>query len=194
MPKQVVRESLLLQRQQLPVEERLRLSHCVQAHLIAAPLFKGAHGIALYSPTRGEVDTLDLFAAARQAQKRVYFPRVDGKRMVFVEVAELASLAVGAFGVLEPPEGPGVAVAVLDLVIVPGVAFDRRGHRIGYGKGFYDRELHAADFSGASVGLCYQFQLCDRLPAEAHDIPMDYLLTEQGLFTPQRGVAAGGSR
>lgn len=184
MPKQVFRDSLLAQRLQLSVEQGHHLSRSAQAHLVLSTQFKEAACIALYSPTRGEVDTGLLFSAARQAKKRVCYPRVVGERMVFAEVDDLASLAKGTFGLLEPQEGCGFPVTELDLMVVPGVAFDRTGHRLGYGKGFYDRELHSVGFSGVLIGLCFEFQLVDRLPSEAHDVPVDYLVTEQGLFSP----------
>ena len=114
--------------------------------------------------------------------------------MQFVEVDDLAALSKGAFGLLEPKGGLTASVADLDLMVVPGVAFDRTGHRLGYGKGFYDRELHATGFSGVLIGFCFEFQLLDRLPAESHDVPVDYIVTEQGLFSPLHSSDVGGSQ
>lgn len=194
MPKQVFRETLLSRRMQLPAAQRQQLATAAQAFLIESSLFRDAGCLALYSPVRGEVATEQLFTAGRKASKTVCYPRVEGERMVFVEVEALSSLASGTFGLSEPQAGRLVPVGAVDLMVVPGVAFDRAGHRLGYGKGFYDRELHATGFSGVLVGLCYGFQLLDQLPVQAHDIPMHYLLTEQGLFSPLRCRPAGGSR
>lgn len=184
MPKQVLRETLLAKRLQLSAEQGRRLSQVAQAHLASSALFRNAASVALYSPTRGEVETQLLFSLARQAKKTVCYPRVEGEGMVFAEVDDLSCLASGAFGLLEPQGGSGVPIAELDLMVVPGVAFDRTGHRLGYGKGFYDRELHSSGFSGVLIGLCFDFQLVDRLPSEMHDVPVDYLVTEQCLFSP----------
>lgn len=194
MPKQILRDALLAQRQQLSAQERSALNRAAQHALVASTLFKQATCIALYSPTRGEVETEVLFSAARKARKRVCYPRVEGERMQFVEVDDLDALSKGAFGLLEPQGGSAASVAGLDLMIVPGVAFDRTGHRLGYGKGFYDRELHAAGFSGVLIGLCFDFQLLDRLPAEPHDVPVDYIVTEQGLFSPLNSSDKSGSQ
>lgn len=194
MPKQVFRDALLAHRMQLSARERCELSRTAQHKLVTSLLFNKATCIALYSPTRGEVETELLFTAARKAQKRVCYPRVEGERMQFVEVNDLASLSRGAFGLLEPQDGSGVPVADLDLMIVPGVAFDRTGHRLGYGKGFYDRELHSVGFSGVLIGLCFKFQLLDRLPTESHDVPVDCLVTEQGLFSPLHSSDVSGSQ
>jgi 5-formyltetrahydrofolate cyclo-ligase len=193
MPKQLFRDTLLAQRVQLSKDQRRCLSRAAQQALIGSPVFQDAACIALYSPTRGEVETAMLFSAARRAGKKVCYPRVVGERMVFIEVDDLASLGKGAFGLLEPQEGPGVSVADLQLMVVPGVAFDRSGHRLGYGKGFYDRELHSVGFSGVLIGLCYGFQLLDRLPVEAHDVPVACLVSEQGLFFPLRSSDPSGS-
>lgn len=184
MPKQVFRETLLAQRMQLDADERRLLDTAAQRHLVDSELFKSAGCVALYSPVRGEVATELIFSAGRKAGKTICYPRVDGSRMAFFEVSDLTTLQTGAFGLLEPQPGERVSVSGLELMIIPGLAFDRSGHRLGYGKGFYDRELHAVGFSGALVGLCYGFQLVDRLPTEPHDVPMDYLSTEQGLFSP----------
>lgn len=193
MPKQRLRETLLAQRMQLAEEERNELGRAAQEALIGSPLFQEADCIALYSPTRGEVETAGLFSVARQARKKVCYPRVEGERMAFIVVDSLSDLVRGTFGLLEPQEGLSVPVADLELMVVPGVAFDRSGHRLGYGKGFYDRELHAVGFSGVLIGLCYEFQLLGQLPAEPHDVPVDCLVTEQGLFIPRRISGERGS-
>ena len=194
MPKQVFRDTLLAQRVQLSARTHRELSCAAQDNLVASQPFIKADCVALYCPTRGEVETAVLFASARQAQKRVCYPRVQGERIQFVEVDDLGSLSRGAFGLLEPQGRSTVPVADLDLMIVPGVAFDRTGHRLGYGKGFYDRELDCAGFSGVSIGLCFDFQLLDRLPIESHDVPVDYLVTERGLFSPLHSSEVSGSQ
>lgn len=193
MPKQVFRDELLAQRMQLTIEQRHDLSRDAQRNLVLSSVFSEATCIALYSPVRGEVETESLFAAARESQKRVCYPRVKGERMQFVEVDDLAALSRGTFGLLEPHGTSIVSPAGLDLMVVPGLAFDRTGHRLGYGKGFYDRELHSVGFSGVLVGFCFNFQLLDRLPAEPHDVPVDCLVTDQGLFSPLCSSEAGGS-
>lgn len=194
MAKQVFRTDLLSRRQQLPAEEHQHRSQLAQQALTASAMFDDAASMALYSPTRGEVGTELIFGEARRRRKRVCYPRVDGERMVFVEVEGEDALRPGSFGILEPVGASRIAVAELDLMVLPGLAFDRRGVRLGYGKGFYDRELHSVGFSGVLVGLCFQFQVVDRLPGEQHDVPVDYLATEQGIFSPRYPEGERGSR
>lgn len=193
MPKKKLRDALLTQRQELPAETRRELSRAAQKSLIESLQFENAECIALYCPTRGEVETDILFDAARRNGKRVCYPRVEGERMVFVQVDELEALTRGAFGVFEPQRGVVTDAGDLDMMVVPGIAFDRTGHRLGYGKGFYDRELHSVGFSGVLIGLCFDFQLLDRLPSEQHDIPVAHLVTELGLFSPSCSSDASGS-
>ncbi|MDT8421833.1 MAG: 5-formyltetrahydrofolate cyclo-ligase [Desulfuromonadales bacterium] len=194
MQKQAFRNELLTRRMQVSTATRDQLSLIAQRMLVESEPFADASCIALYCPTRGEVATDLLFNVALRQRKKVCYPRVNGERMAFIEVDDLGCLSSGSFGLLEPEGGREVPVAELDLMVLPGVAFDRYGYRLGYGKGFYDRELHSAGFSGVLVGLCFGFQLLDRLPVERHDVPVDCLVTEQGFFfrSPLRGE--GGSR
>lgn len=107
-----------------------------------------------------------------EAGKRVVVPKVQGRRLALFEVNDPArELAPGAFGVLEPKPGAlrPVAVERLDLVLVPGLAFDRRGHRLGRGEGYFDRLLARLPKSTPTIGVCYDFQRVDRLPNEPHD-------------------------
>ena len=118
---------------------------------------------------------------ARQALgagKQLVYPRVDGETLVFEEVNDLSRLAPGAFGVLEPRGGRAVAVDRIDVLLVPGVAFDRSGHRLGYGKGFYDRAIAKCSDNTVRVGFAYDFQVVDALPVGEHDQPVAALMTE----------------
>ncbi len=189
MPKKSIRDRMLAQRKHLAAETCFALSLHIQQNLLAAPEFEAARSVALYSPVYNEVFTEEVFRAARLAGKRVAYPRVQGASLEFVEVSDLGELEPGAFGVLEPAGGATVGVNELDLLVVPGVAFDADGFRLGYGKGFYDRVLHGCPERGILVGLCFQFQLTPSLPAESHDIGMDMLITEEHVF--RFGALAG---
>ncbi|WP_429885875.1 5-formyltetrahydrofolate cyclo-ligase [Geoalkalibacter halelectricus] len=182
MAKSSIRDNLLARRRHLAVDTCLSWSRQAQQRLIDTEVFGGAQTLALYSPINNEVFTEDLFAAAQAAKKRVAYPRVQGQSLVFVEVAGRGQLVHGRFGILEPAGDRIVSAADLDLLVLPGVAFDARGHRLGYGKGFYDRSLQQFRGRGIRVGLCFEFQRVDALPAEAHDVPMDLVVTEMGIF------------
>ncbi len=186
MPKRSLREEMLLRRRHLAAATCLGRSLAAQRQLLALPEFEAASTLALYCPIRNEVFTEEIFACASRRGKRVAYPRVREAQMEFVAVADPSALVPGAFGILEPTGEDLLPVAALDLIVVPGVAFDRGGHRLGYGKGFYDRALRNA--SGAVlVGFCFDFQLVDALPAEAHDVRMDMVVTDE------RTLLAGAS-
>lgn len=178
MPKKSIRASILAQRRQLAPDSCAGLSHAAQNRLLAIPAFAEAAALALYSPVNNEVLTGELFHAARSLGKQVVFPRICGQRLEFVEVTQLAELQPGALRIREPRGTTIVPVTALDLLVVPGVAFDQKGGRLGYGKGFYDRTLHAVAPRPCLIGLCFEFQLVSALPVETHDVGVDMLVTE----------------
>jgi 5-formyltetrahydrofolate cyclo-ligase len=151
-----------------------------QQQLVSLAEFERASCIALYAPAHNETDTTTVLAEAFAAGKRVLYPAVCGDRMVFRQVEGLECLAEGCFGILEPcPTGDDHQADEPDLIVVPGVAFDLSGHRIGYGKGFYDRFLQHPHRKAHLVGLCHDFQLIDgAIPAEGHDIRMEVIVTD----------------
>ncbi len=190
MPKRTIRQELLARRNQLEATDCHYLSLQAQRRLIDSDCFKKAQVLALYSPIRNEVQTGLLFDAARVEGKRVCYPRIQSECLEFLEVASPQELAPGCFGVAEPQIGKPLPIDAVDLLVVPGVAFDRVGHRLGYGKGFYDRELARVSTAAVSVGLCYDFQLCERLPRESHDRPVQFLATDLE-FIPCHPMVAG---
>lgn len=181
MPKRPLRRHILAQRRALSHEQWRAASHLAQQRLVALEEFSRADCIALYAPAHNETDTADILAAAFAAGKRVLYPAVCDDRMVFRQVEGLGSLSEGSFGILEPcSTGCDHQADEPDLIVVPGVAFDLSGHRIGYGKGFYDRFLQHPGRSAHLVGLCHDFQLIDNaIPAEEHDIRMELIVTDQ---------------
>lgn len=179
MPKKSIRDILLGQRKRLSAEICLGRSLKAQARVLALPQFAAASVVGLYSPVWNEVYTEEIFRVAREAGKRVAYPRIDGHGLEFIDVAEMGELCPGAFGILEPCGSRVVPLSALELVVVPGVAFDLDGFRLGYGKGFYDRVLSGCEQRALLVGLCYELQLLDALPVESHDVRMDLVATEE---------------
>ncbi len=182
MPKKSIRERILFRRKNLDDATCLAHSLSIQNRLLDTIEYSEAAAIALYSPIHNEVCTEAVLHAAHVSGKKVAYPRVRGDHLDFIEVDELSDLQPGAFGVLEPVGSTCVSASDLDMLVVPGVAFDLEGYRLGYGKGFYDRALHCGLSRGTLVGLCYEFQLVAELPIETHDIGMDLLITEERLF------------
>lgn len=179
MPKTSIRQAVLHRRRHLDAEICLTRSLQAQDRLLALPEFAGAGCLALYSAVRNEVFTERIFEVAREAGKEVVYPRVAGTGLEFAPALSREELAPGAFGVLEPTQEVPRAPTSIDMLVVPGVAFDGFGHRLGYGKGFYDRALHGVSGRVLLVGLAFELQLVERLPVEVHDLRLDLLVTEE---------------
>ena len=181
MPKRALRQQLLAQRRALSPDEWLQSSHLAQQNLLNLEEYSRAECIAVYAAAHNEVDTALIVEAAFAAGKRVLYPAVCDKTMVLRQVEGLDQLNAGCFGILEPcNSGIDHQADEADLFIVPGIAFDRGGHRVGYGKGFYDRFLQHPGRKAILVGLCHDFQLIDGdIPADRHDIRMEIVVTAQ---------------
>lgn len=179
MPKRSIREQLLSERKRIAPEVCRELSQGIQSRLVATKQFEHARSIALYSPILNEVETSEVAVVALRQGKRLLYPKVAGTYMDFVSVDDLAELRPGCFGVLEPEGGAVVPLLDIDLLVVPGVAFDLAGHRLGYGKGYYDRILDDGPDLLETIGLAYDFQVVACLPVEGHDRPLAQLITER---------------
>jgi 5-formyltetrahydrofolate cyclo-ligase len=195
MPKQSLRTAMLERRRRISTADRAAWGQAAQSRLLSTPEYVAANVLALYSPVRDEVPTDTIFHAAREAGKRLAYPRVAATGLEFVEVSDLDGMRPGRFGVLEPVGVSLLPLATIDLMVIPGVAYDLEGFRLGYGKGCYDRFLHGSDVKPLRAGFCYELQLTASLPVENHDIAMHLLITESRIlrFAPQLGeVAAPG--
>ena len=152
---------------------------------MATPEFDSARRIILYSPIHGEVDTREVMETSWAGGKDVYLPAVCGAELRFTRVTAEDNCRRGAFGILEPcPTGDVLLPELADVIVVPGVAFDLSGRRIGYGKGFYDRALHRLEGQGRFVGFCYDFQLVDEIAGEPHDVAVDVIITDRRMIRP----------
>ena len=135
-----------------------------------------ARVVALYWSLAGEVCTHELVRRA-VLTKRVVLPVVTGDVMHFAEVApDLSNLSQGAFGVMEPREGKVCDPAEIDFMLVPGMAFDRTGGRLGHGKGYYDRYFEL--YKGVTAGVCFDFQMVEEVPCEPFDRCVDMVICE----------------
>lgn len=186
MDKAGLRKAMRLRRGTLTAEAAREWSRAAQEAVLADAAWRGASCVALYAAVRGEADTTLLLADAWERGKRVLLPRVAAGvagMMDFVPCEQGQALETGCFGIPQPcGTMRAETLQIPDLVIVPGVAFDREGRRVGSGGGYYDRMLGRPDMRDAvRIGLAYAFQLVDRIPAEAWDAPMHALATEEGL-------------
>lgn len=174
--KETIRRRLSSRRDRLTLAEVSGKGSLIQDRLLQTGLLKTTGTVALYSPIRNEVGTEKIFDECRRLKKQVVFPRVNSEIIEFATVGELSELLPGRWGILEPREGEVIPLGQIDLVVVPGIAFDRNGYRLGYGKGFYDRTL--ASFPGLKVGLAYDFQILEKIPHDAADLRCDQIFTE----------------
>jgi 5-formyltetrahydrofolate cyclo-ligase len=195
MEKRDVRRTLLERRAAVPPDERARLDRAAQLALIGSEPFRQARLIMLYQAFRGEVATELIAGAAVAGGRGLALPRVqkDPRKLFLHQYSgDPATLVRGAYGICEPgSDWPLVEPAAVDLVVVPGLAFDRAGGRLGYGGGYYDRllpEIRAANPGAVLVGLAYGFQLVDELPKGPHDMPVDALATDIGFATTRGDV------
>ena len=137
--------------------------------------YRNAKTVYGYLPYNQEVRTWALLEQALRDGKKVAVPKVYGEEMRFIYMDDLSAVAEGYAGIPEPVADGPVADDVTALVLMPGLAFDKEGHRIGYGGGFYDRFLEDEP-EHPTVALCYHFQMLDHLDTEEHDIPVDRVL------------------
>ncbi len=163
-------------------EQVLQKSEAGSDIFLNTDIYKNAGTIMLYLPLGNEIDTSKILKTAFADGKRCILPVTDQKTGVITpcEVDEGTEFKKGAFSVLEPIEKKIVEKELIDVFLVPGIAFDKKGARVGFGKGCYDRLL--CDISAIKIGYCYDFQICDEIPSEGHDIKMDFLITESGLI------------
>ncbi len=182
MPKQSLRSAMLARRRNISASDRAAWGDAAQTGLLSSPEYAAATVLALYSPVHDEVPTSGIFHAARTGGKRLVYPRVVGGDLEFVEVSDLGELRPGRFGIPEPTGDNILPLAAVDLMVIPGVAYDLEGFRLGYGKGCYDRLLQGLKMRPRRVGFCYELQLLDSLPVENHDIAMHLLITESRIL------------
>ncbi len=151
------------------------LSKALAAKFYKTEQYKNAKTLYGYLPYNQEVRTVPILEQALADGKAVAVPKVIGEQMVFILMKDLTKVEKGYAGIPEPVADGPLAKDPEALVLMPGLAFDPQGHRIGYGGGFYDRFLEEEP-NHPTVALCYAFQMLPELKTEEHDIPVDLVL------------------
>lgn len=165
------------------------LSAAICETFMELPEFAAARTIMVYIDVRTEVRTRHALPALLASGKRIVVPYCVERDLELFLLESMDELAIGMYKILEPkPElrdGPGKRIAVdeLDLIMVPGVAFDRHGARMGHGFGYYDKLLEHARANAPLVALAFECQLFAEIPTQAHDVFMDKIITEQAVYT-----------
>jgi len=186
--KSSLRRAVLARRTALDPAERARLSGLIAARVVALPAFASARTIALYAPLGAEVDTGPIARAAVACGKLLAWPRIEeGRWALGFAACAPEALVQGPRATLQPPpSAPATPPGEIDLACVPGVAFDLGLRRLGRGGGHFDATL-ALLSRALRVGLAYECQLVDSVPAEAHDAAVDCVVTELRVLAPRRG-------
>lgn len=198
--KRNIRKRILSLRNEIPIKLREEKSNKILQKLYEMEQYKKTEVMLTYVNYQSEVITAPLITRALSDNKKVFAPRVSGEKMEFYRIAGMEDIAEGYKGIMEPvcgesfPEEVGsfrvsVKKALGEsagiLMVIPGAVFDKEGHRIGYGKGFYDRYLQRMTEEGINVykiALCYECQMLGAVPYENHDIIMDMVITENDIY------------
>jgi len=174
MTKDDIRRQVRARKQMLDDAERVAAARRVFDTVRSMAAYTVARRVLLYHSLPDELST-HLFFESSPADKVYYLPRVNGLDLEILPY-DRSRMHLGAFRIEEPDGDDTVDISDIDLVIVPAVAFDRRGNRIGRGKGYYDRLLSRS--RATTIGICYDFQLFDEFDTDEFDIPVDYVVAD----------------
>jgi 5-formyltetrahydrofolate cyclo-ligase len=168
---------MLEERNRLHSSQIVKRSKRIQEFVINSKEFQPAKVVGAYFAFGSEVKTDLIIERARMLGKKIALPSVIEDKIIFYELLSSKCLTRGRFGIMEPL--PYKRVITIDLLVVPGIAFDKKGYRLGYGKGYYDRLLSGK--RTFSIGLAYSFQLLESLPHDRYDKRLDAIASEDGI-------------
>ena len=189
--KKEIRRDMLARRRTLAPSDALDMSWAAQGQVLGLPLWQTAKEVLLYMPARGEVMTETLVGDALCRGLKVLLPRCRPNtpgEMDLAAIPHLGAVRLGAYDILEPDPAvcPAVTACKPDVAVLPGVAFDRRGFRLGYGGGYFDRLLGGKGTADVTktlvIGLCFGFQVLEALPIDPWDKPVAAVVTEEAIL------------
>lgn len=188
LDKRTIRKKILLKRSQLSQGEISEKSKAIRNNLFDSDQYQKSKFIFTFISFKDEVDTHQLIKESIGRKKRIGVPITIAKpRQMFVsELMDFdKELEIGYYNILTPKEEfvRIVSPEIIDLILVPGVAFDKRGYRVGYGGGYYDRFFSSLDENVIKIALCYDMQIMDEVPTDSFDVPVDYIATESGIIS-----------
>lgn len=166
------------QRLKMSGQDNINYSQIITDKILSMPEFLRNQYIYTYMSFRNEVNTDYLISQCLINDKYTAVPKVYGDNMIFYRINNLSDMYKGYMGIREPREDLPVMDTSKGIIIVPGMVFDRKGNRAGYGKGFYDRYL-AKNSNLIKIGIAFNFQIVDEIETNPFDISMDYIITEQ---------------
>jgi len=173
-----IKEQILQKRNSLSKEEIVEKSKIIENRLFSLEQYKKSHTIMFFVSFNSEVHTHEMIKKVL-GNKTVVIPKVAHHQIELSVIIDFDNLIPsGKFGILEPIEVMQIAYKNIDLVLVPGIAFDKEGYRLGYGFGFYDKFLKKVP-KAVKIGLAFDFQIVDKVPREEHDVAVDFVVTEE---------------
>lgn len=176
LTKQLIRNKILLRLKTQKEEDRSKKSRIIKEKLFKTTAFKKAKIVMCYIPLGGEVDTEDMIKEAQKLGKKIVVPVCCNRTIIACMLDSKARLQRGFYGVREPVIKKPVALELINLIIVPGLAFTKKGTRLGRGKGYYDRFLKQLPQRVPSIGLGFDFQILPAVPATARDANIDKII------------------
>lgn len=186
--KSTLRSEMRANRLNLTDEEFVEKSKRIAEIILGMPQYKEAERIMAYLPLQGEVNIKHLFGPLWEAGKELYVPVCEGQDHGVMQAALYKKKSITTITkqkVEEPVFARYIDPEDLDLLLIPGLAFDRQGHRLGYGGGYYDRFFHRLSEKAVKIGVTFELQVFDEIPYETHDQFLDGLITEMGFYSTQ---------
>lgn len=179
MIKDKLREEMRAKRRALTTDEVKLSSEKIRDLLFTLDCVNNAKTVCTFLSAFKEPDTIGVVKQLWERKVKVIVPISDTETntLSLSYIESMDDLTKGTYGISEPSVVKTADEKDIDVILVPGLAFDRHGGRMGFGKGYYDRLLETS--SAVKIGLCYDFQLFDTIPTESHDVPMDYIVTEK---------------
>jgi 5-formyltetrahydrofolate cyclo-ligase len=183
--KKIIRKNIQKARDSLSGKTRSSGSLSIAEKFMGLDHYKHSKEILAYFPFRSEIDTTIIIRRALKQGKKIILPRVSGKKLDLYYINNLTTdLCPGSFDIMEPIPAKCKAspYRTIDLILVPGVGFDRNFNRLGYGGGFYDKLLEKLPVKTPRIALAFNLQIIESIPAMAHDLKVDIIITEKEIF------------
>lgn len=176
--RQSLRSQMMKHRQSLSGEQITQASQAIARTLNELSPVQKAKTIMGFAAIKNEIDLWPFMEEQRSLGKKILLPRVEGDQLIAVEWQGKEASKISSFGICEPL-GPACPADEIDVVLVPGLVFDARGYRLGYGKGFYDRFLPLLRSNAFKCGIAYEFQVVDNVYPHAEDVALHWIVTDK---------------
>lgn len=183
--KKNIREEIIDKRNNLILDIKQNYDSLIFEEIINSEIYKKSKKIFTYISFGSEVDTIKLINYSFSNNKEVYVPKINKqtKDMIALKIHNFNNMSVDKWGIIEPNSVDKTNIGTdFDLIIMPGIAFDKQGNRIGYGGGYYDKYISKLNNASNLLALAYDFQIIQDIESESHDIKVDFILTNKGFI------------